>query len=191
MIGEELDELAAEVPFDYREVHTWTNRENLTHTSVLELGGRLGRRREDVKLVDGINLTETPAPVTSADTYANDYIVLGSGEGRDMRQGRAAVNDGRIRSARFVSAKDTRSKTRLAAKAQAGLAASGMVTRVESVKVWDVGGFAPVSSLEPGDEVHVTSKRVIPTFEGWVRIAGVTRSTETPETELRFTREGQ
>lgn len=189
MIGEELDQLAGEVPFDYRERHRWTNRDRLEAEHVLELGAHLGVRRLDIKLVDGVNLAERPQPETDTDDYANDVIMLGAGEGRDMRRGRNSVDDGRIRSTRFVAAKGIRNRTRLATMAAAERKRSAIVTNLDSVRVWDMGGYAPVSSLIPGDEVYVESEHTTPAYGAWKRIVSITRSTSGIDTELRFAQE--
>lgn len=178
IVGDELDSLAKTTPFEWRERHRWLNRATLEAEHVLELGTTLGTRRTDIAFYDGVNLAERITPETDTTEYANDVIVLGSGEGPGMLRGRAStLDDGRLWSAKVVNAKDLTDATRLRSIAAAELAESRVSTKLADVKVWDTGSFAAVSTLHPGDEVWVESTFTTPPFAGWCPVMAVTRNT--------------
>ena len=188
IVGDELDSLAKSTPFEYRTRHRWTNRDALTAEHILELGAQLGTRRTDIAFVDGVNLAERITPETDVAEYANDVIVLGSGDGPTMLRGRSStLDDGRLWSAKVVNAKDITDRTRLQTMSVTELAASRVSTKLAEVKVWDTGGYAPVSTLRPGDEVWVESSFTTPPFAGWCPVKSITRNTrQTHEATLSF-----
>lgn len=176
-VGVEIDNLADEVPFEYREVHRWTDRANLQASHTLELAVKLGKRRQDAAFIDGINLARAIEPESDTEGYANDVIVLGAGEGRAMKRGRAAIHDARIWSAKTVNAKNVKAERRLRLLAQQEANRSQVAVRLAQAQVWDTPGSAPVSSLNLGDEVWVQSDYTTPAYGAWNRIVSITRST--------------
>jgi hypothetical protein len=106
-------------------------------------------------------------------------IALGAGEGRKMLQVTAGGEDGRLYQAEFMQYKSVRNKTRLRALAQADHKILNTKNpEIDSVAVWDVPGFASISTLRAGDEVQVKSQNIVPNVDAWVRITKITRNPE-------------
>lgn len=178
-VGEEFDSLAKEVGFDYRERVKWANKGTLDSTFHLDINDNMVVRRDDIAFVDGMNLARALDPKDGDLPFANYVIGLGAGEGRTMLQVTAGSEDGRLYQAEFVQYKSVRNKTRLRALAQADHKIFNTKDpEIDSVAVWDVPGFASVSTLRVGDEVQVKSSNVVPNIDAWVRVEKITRNPE-------------
>jgi hypothetical protein len=176
-IGEEIAELATELPFDYYERHEWANRAALTRRSELVLTPHKGRRRLSLALVEGINLASVIDPQTNTDGYGNNVVMLGAGEGRKMARAAIGARDMRVRTTRYVEAKNVHNTKRLEARARAEFAKLAVgVTIDEAIMRGDLGG------LELGDEVQIKSR----IFTGWGRVQSVTRGTRGGNVTLGF-----
>lgn len=176
-IGEEIDTLAKEVGFDYRERVRWVNKTNKTFEFIIDLYESLSNRRNDIQLVDGVNIAKPLELKEAEDVFANHVIGLGAGEGRDMVRTVQGGDDGRLYQAEFVSYKGVKNKTRLAALARADLKRfSNVGVEVDVVVAWDVSGFSSLSSLRAGDEVQVISHNTQPPVDTWRRVASITRN---------------
>lgn len=168
-LGQLIDDLAAQTPFDYREVTRWDGEE-LTHR--LELGyPRLGTRREQLRFEVGVNVT-IPPPAQEGD-YASEVTVLGAGEGRAMIRATATGNPGRLRRAVVVEHKDAKTTFR------ANFMASGSLARRTAEWVFDTLEIidhpsAPYGSFGPGDEIHVVGDAGWIQLDHWVRIKEIT-----------------
>lgn len=159
-VGQLIDDLAAQTPFDYREVTRWSGEE-LTHR--LELGyPRLGTRREQLRFEVGVNVT-VPPPVQESD-YASEVIVLGSGEGRAMARATAIGNPGRLRRAVVVEHKDRKRKEELETLASSHVKSRAAEWVFDSLEVLG-HPMAPYGSFDVGDEVYVLGDA------GWVQLA--------------------
>lgn len=179
-VGDEIAELAEEIPFVYYERHGWTNKANLTARHELVLSAEYGERRQDVSLVEGVNMTDPAEPETDTDVYGNHVVVLGSGEGSAMARGESGVRDLRIRTTRFAELKTVKQQQRLIARAD--LLRKRAVTS-SALEAATVTGKA-AATLRLGDEVPVTSRH----FTGWCRISAITRSTDRTAVNLEFDR---
>jgi hypothetical protein len=94
--GTELDQLAAETPFDYAEHTAWTSSGGIEHR--IRLGyPRLGRRRNDLAFVQGDNVTSVVTATRDGDGYANEIVAIGAGDGSATLQRRLPGRDGRLR----------------------------------------------------------------------------------------------
>jgi hypothetical protein len=175
-VGEEIDTLAKEVGFEYRERVEWRDRGALAYQFYFDFADDMARRRDDVEFVDGMNIAKALDPKNGATNFANRVIALGSGEGRDMARASVAVNDGRLYQAEFVQYKSIAKEDRLRALAQVDLVGlNNTDPKIDSVTVWDVPGYSPVKSLLVGDEVMVRSDKVSPPIATWVKILKITR----------------
>lgn len=178
-VGEEIDQLAKEVGFDYRERVRWADKTTLEAAFYLDLADDMITRRDDIAFVDGINLARAIDPKDGDLPFANRIIALGSGEGRKMLQVTVGGEDGRLYQAEFMQYKSVRNKTRLRALAQADhKILNTKDPEIDSVAVWDVPGFASISTLRAGDEVQVKSQNIVPNIDAWVRITKITRNPE-------------
>lgn len=176
-VGEELDSLAKEVGFDYRERVAWADKGALTPKYAIDLSDHFAKRRDDIKFVDGMNLA---APLDTKDgdqEYANHVLGLGAGEGKAMVRAGAGVNDGRLYQAEFMQYKGIRNEKRLRALAEADLKRlSNTDPDIDNVVIWDIPGYASVSTLRCGDEVEVVSDNHTPAIASWRRVVSISRN---------------
>lgn len=180
-VGEEIDTLAKESGFDYREGVKWTDKANLKYNPTLELADDLVKRRDDIAFIDGMNIAKALDPKDGNEKFANRVIGLGSGEGRKMAQVTAGGSDGRLYQAEFMQYKSIANLTRLRSLAQADHTnLNNKDPKIGSLTVWDVPGFSSVSTLRVGDEVQVKSENTTPSIDAWVRIKQMTRDPELP-----------
>jgi len=183
--GQEASMLMTETPFDVEEHHAWADADHETVSHRLILGyPRLGRRRHDLRFVEGENIT-TPVPLSrDGDAYANEIIVLGRGEGRKRITGRAVATDGRLRCT-YVHEDESIGTTRRADAVAAQLLRSRM--SLGEITEITVAGECPVS---PGDDIYVQAVQGWAEGETrWCRIASITVTPEeTSTTRLVLTR---
>lgn len=177
-VGEEVDQLATETPFDYLETHTWVDRDALTMSHRLQLGTPLlRRRRTDIAFVEGSNMAVWPTYADpDVDRDGNRVLVLGAGEGKAMRRARLAQPDGRLARTVVVAEKDIATQSRLDGIATSHLADCQTSEQVETVEISDQPGWAPVATLRPGDEVQVRTSF----STEWRLVVGVTLGQNTP-----------
>lgn len=180
-VGEEIRELAREIPFDWTEQHRWTNRANVQARHELVLTPRRGRQRSDVALVEGINIGAVLDPTTDVDGYGNHLIYLGAGEGRKMRRAAIGRQDGRVRTTRYAQAKHVHNEERLRARARQRFGRMGVAQVLDQAVM-----RGSVTGIELGDEVRVESRL----FTGWCRVYSVTRNSRSDATTLTFTPTG-
>ena len=151
-LGAEIDKLAKETPFEYREAHVWNADETIDHR--LRLGyPRIGRRRHDLRFVVGENIQIVPAVDFGVD-YASEVLTLGAGEGRSMIRGTSGRPDSRLRRVAVVPDKSLRTTTAAnILAAQEVLRRSGLAD-VTEVIIRD-HSHAPLGSFDVGDEILV------------------------------------
>ena len=171
-VGDEIDNLAREVPFDYIESHRWTNRDTLAMEHRLRLGTPLiRRRRDDIRLVEGQNATITPA---GGGGYATHVQAFGAGEGSAMiRTTQGRTPPGSLRVTRNYVAKNVTALSRLAKVASAEWSTLQAAQVVASASAVDTTGYGSLATVEPGDEVFVEANRVT-TWQGWCLVTSVT-----------------
>src|SRR5690606_27973797 len=88
-IGEEIDKLARDTPFDYRERGRW-NEDRSAPIVALEFAyPRIGRRRFDLRFAQGENIDNVLPIEEDPDLFCTTVIVHGRGEGSEMVHGRA------------------------------------------------------------------------------------------------------
>ena len=150
-LGREIDKLAKDTPFDYRESHTW-NGESIDHR--LRLGyPTIGRRRHDLRFVVGENIHLIPS-VDFGEDYASEVLALGAGEGRKMIRGTNTRPDGRLRRVAVVPDKSLTSTTRANAFAGREVLRRLGLADVTEVTILD-HPHAPLGSLDVGDEIFI------------------------------------
>jgi len=150
-LGGEIDKLAKETPFEYREAHVW-NGDVIDHK--LRLGyPMIGRRRHDLRFVVGENIQIVPSVDFGTD-YASEVLTLGAGQGRSMIRGTSARPDTRLRRVAVVPDKSlTKTTAANALAAQEVLRRSGLAD-VSEVTIID-HPHAPLGSFDVGDEILV------------------------------------
>lgn len=151
-IGDEIDSLAREVPFDFTETHAWEGDE-IAHTITVHYP-RAGRRRDDLAFTLGENVTEIASPERDGDRFANEVIGLGAGEGAGSLRRTTAVRDGRLRRPYVLAAKDVTKATRLDALIRDERIRRQQPLTIPSVTVRN-HSHAPIGSWDLGDDILV------------------------------------
>jgi hypothetical protein len=185
-VGEEIDRLATEVPFEYVERHRW----NADRTEVLHFldlyHPMAGTRRADLRFAVGENVVVIPAPEYDGDSFASEVVGLGKGDGRKMLRTKIAKRTGRLRRQFVLALKDVGNKVRLRALADDELRKRLELGDVAELVVIDHTN-APFGSWTVGDEVFISAGG-----EGWfhedmwVRIVS-TRITPDQSDTIRLT----
>lgn len=152
--GSEIDTLATQVPFEYRERHSWNaDRTDVEH--FLDLAQpTIGTRRRDLRFAVGENVIVVPPPEYDGDEFANEILALGKGDGQAMLRSQIAASDGRLRRVRVLPAKDVGDGDRLRALADAELRFAKMLGTVTELVVVNHKN-APLGSWSTGDEIFI------------------------------------
>lgn len=157
--GEELERLAMETPFDWRERHTW-NADKSAVTHRLQLGyPTIGVRHDTERLMPGVDLVMNPQVYRGGDEFANAVVAIGAGEGRKTRRASNSVDDDRLRRVATVTAKNARRVKRLEALAKDERLRRTLGHHTHEAAVWDTDGN--LTKYRLGDEV------AIDVAEGW------------------------
>jgi hypothetical protein len=165
-LGEFLDKLATETPYDYRERHFWDG-DTIRH--VQELGyPRLGRRLTELRFAIGENIQVIPA-VSSDGKYASEILGLGAGEGRTMIKSHIKRPTNRLRRVGTVIDKSARSL-----KAIQAVVDKEMALRFNNLDVTEVVLIdhpnAPMGSVRVGDQILLTGRTGWYDLDGWFRV---------------------
>lgn len=84
-LGGDIDDLATAVPFDYHERHYWKADGTIGHA--LDIGyPAIGRKRDDLRFVFGVNVFEPPTIDRDGSIYASGTLVLGAGDGAQAKR---------------------------------------------------------------------------------------------------------
>lgn len=208
-IGDEMENLAKMTPFDYVEAPVWIDSSGVpagdpwsnawpagygsTQDDVrhfLRVGHpRLGRRRDDLRFMEGENIAISP-PVSTSDT-ANMVLGIGNGDpGPNMAQSFAAIEDGRVKRIAVVTDKtmNTEAITNLTNLTLRGLQAR---PQIESVGVVDHPN-ARLSTIEEGDDIFVQGTHPqYGRYDAWVRVVGITQGESDSAAVLSVIESGQ
>lgn len=179
-LGEEIDRLAAETPFDWLETHAWGSGDQVAHRIVTDYP-RIGGKRPDLRLVYGENVRTRPE--VGAGRYANGVVVLGSGEGRTRVRGYAGTVDGRLRRVRTVEDTNLTSTTEANARARRELAAGQGQYVVDTILVEDHSN-ADLMAIQLGDSMPYYAKLDGLTLDQWVRVVRRTVNPARPDRAL-------
>jgi hypothetical protein len=188
-IGNEIDNLAQYTPFDFVEEAHWTDATMTDVVHSIRLGWpRLGRRREDLRFVLNENIVSSD-PAESLDTYANDVVGIGNGEGSTMVMARSTVRDGRLRRTKVVTDKTMKQYelNRFTVMARERVAAGPDIASIR-VKEHD---NAPLASINPGDDIYIQT--TIPAYgkiNQWSRVLGIGQIDNSDEAVLALKRSG-
>jgi hypothetical protein len=176
-IGEEIDKLSGQIPFDFLEHHKW----NPTKTDVdhsIALGyPRLGQPRPNL-MFDEENIIEVVPVQEGEDTYASAILIIGGGEGKDSIRSYAAHSYGdRVRKMVVITDKTINKRDRADALAQSELAArSGGRFEIAEIVINAYHANAPIGTYEVGDDiqVRVAIPWLMETQVAWYRITSIT-----------------
>lgn len=167
----EIDKLAKETPFEYRE-HTFWAAPGVVGRH-LELGyPRLGRTRDDLRFELGKNVHTVPSIERTGEDYATGVLFLGSGEGREMV--RAMRNrehaDGRLRRIATVSDDEVDSVKGANQRAGEELARRLVLNDVSTIVITE-----HIDSVQLGDYIPLKLKTDLVEESMWLRVVSSTR----------------
>lgn len=171
-LSSDIDDLAAATPFDWHMTHHWFEDEIRHH---IRIGyPRLGRRRDDLRFVIGENIKVVPSVERRGIDYANEVLVLGTGEGSAQVIGRAhRPRGGRPRRVATVSAPWITSNAMANNYAASQLASRNSVEDVSEIVVTN-HSHAPIGSVDLGDEILLEGETGWADLDVWTRV--LTRS---------------
>jgi len=169
-LGAELNNLAANTPFDYNELHSFSD-DMATVKHRLQIGTpRLGGRREDLRFAVGENIV-VPMEFEESE-YANEIWGIGKGNGAASIRVSTAVDDGRLRRPRTYTDK-TSSRERITTQVRDQLTKLLDPVEISTMVVVDHRN-APLSALSVGDEILAPVEHHGRTESAmWVRIVGI------------------
>lgn len=186
--GSKIDEICNQVPMDYREVWQWATPGRDAVRMRLEMGyPRLGRRRSDLRFVQGENVLEVVAATDDGADYANHVIAYGAGEGAKQLRESVSVSDGRLRRVATVDAPDVTSRAALRAVALDELHRRQPTMDITGLTVED-HPHAPIGSYGVGDDIYVQGFGGWRDTTLWVRITELDISPETGQTQIKCAR---
>jgi hypothetical protein len=172
-IGDEIDNLASETPFDYAEKHTWADDNHTTVEHRLLLGyPRLGRRRDDMRFAGGENITNVIPVTADGSTFANDVFGIGKGTGVRTIRARSVVRDGRLRRPTTLVDRSA-DKQRLDSMVERYRVKVSQIRDISSVTIVDHPN-ARVAAIRPGDDILIEADLPwLGEIDMWVRVTAV------------------
>jgi hypothetical protein len=192
--GREIDELASQTPFGYRERPTWSDASKTAVTQHVEAGyPRIGRRRPDLRMAADENLLAAVPVEEDPQTYVSQVIVLGAGEGSTRVRGYAGNRLGsRVRRVHVVDDKTVTSKARANAVAANELARrQASLLEVTEVVADARHRNAPLGSFLPGDSLFIEAEvPYLGQVSGWHRVTSLTYAPAAETMSLSLQREG-
>lgn len=171
----DVDELASSTPFDYRERHYWDASGNIRHA--LDFGyPAIGRRRDDLRFVFGVNIFENPTDERDGANYASGTLVIGKGDGGPATV--YALSEpptrpaGRLRRIAVVEDNTISSSTRANQRAQDENQWRRVLDDITSITVRDHPN-ARLGAAQVGDEVYLSGPGDWIDIGMWVRITAI------------------
>lgn len=160
-LGQELQRLALECRFEWRERHTWVDGTKAEVNHRIQLGvPRIGVDH-DVTFVLSDPLVRVPERVRGGDRYANVIMVLGKGEGRKQRREIVGEPGPRLRRTAVITRKKAKRRKRLRAIGRDERSYRTLSSDIPEVCIWETDGNLGAYRL--GDTVNVQVS------EGWHR----------------------
>jgi hypothetical protein len=176
-LGKNIDDLAADTPFEFRELNTWNAAGDGVDTRIQLAYPRFSARRTDLRFVVGDNIIVPPSVSHSGDEWCNELMLLGAGEGRTMILGSASLPRGnRVRRVAVEEDKTIKDAKVANTRAYNLLKARIEMGDITSVTVLD-HQMAPFGSVQSGDEIYLSLDYDWQEGEGyWVRVQSITYS---------------
>jgi len=155
-LGGDIDSLATDQGFDWVETHRWSNGVDSPVEHHIDFGvPRIGKRRNDLRFVVGENVIDAPDEEFNPDTYASEILVLGAGDGRTMKRGRAGrPGEPRLRRVVVLTDKSLKSDTACRVRAAALLPQYEGKPEISEISVRQHDN-APIGSWRDGDEIEL------------------------------------
>jgi hypothetical protein len=178
-LGGKIDDLATNEKFDYVERHEWNAaRDAVLH--YLDFGvPRIGRRRNDLRFVEGENMIVKTAIDRSDEDYADEVIVRGAGEGRTQIRGYdARPSEKRLSKPYVFEDKGIKSVKDANAKAKAILSTLTGAPDITEIAVIDRAGHTQLGAWSNGDEIQITTLGEWGETSGFYRVLSTTITPE-------------
>lgn len=173
----DVDDLAGETPFDYVEEHSWRPDGTIRH--FLRMGyPKIGRRRDDLRFVFGVNIFDPVRLTRDSATYASGTMVLGAGEGALMVHSikePPSRPGGRLRRIAVVTDDSIKSKKRADARADAENQWRARLDDMSSITVMNHPN-APLGAAQLGDDIFIEGPGEWGSVYMRVRITSITIS---------------
>lgn len=176
--GQHIDQLAGQVPFDWREQYEWADSSKEDVVMQVQFGyPRLGKRQTNLRFVQDENIVELLAIKRDGDQFANEVRAYGSGEGSKQVRQTVRRRDGRLRRARTEDHSDVDRKSTLRSLAEDELLRTSGLTDITQVVIRDHPN-APIGSFDVGDDIQVEGYAWGRWVRLWVRITSFDFSPE-------------
>lgn len=178
--GREIDNLASETPFDWREWHVWDDTVIGGIAHYVDLGyPSLGGRKIGPRLVYTENVITEPQAAANPD-YATDILVLGAGEGKDRVRGYAGRPLEGLRRVKVVEDRDVDSKGQADVRARRELGTTRDEVHADTLVV-ERHSNADIDALEPGDELPLFAELTHVTIDQWVKVVDIQATDADPD----------
>lgn len=179
-LGGDLDDLAAQTPFDYHERHEW-NADKTQPVHHLDFGyPRLGGRQGDLRFILGENVQTLPTIEEDGEEYASHIRVLGAGEGSAMVMAEARTTTGGLRRCVTVDRKQETDRGRAMTMARTELHRRLLLTNTPEVVVRNTPSV-PLGAWSVGDEIRLQAEEDWRTVDLWFRVLSMTVRPQDPE----------
>jgi len=195
-IGQEIDRLAKETPFDYRERAEW-KPDKSGPALHLDLGfPRIGRRRFDLRFAQGENIDDLQPIEEDPELFASTVIVHGRGEGSEMVQGRAdAEHPYTLPITTVIEDKTLTTKEACNKRASDELQRRSLTAesrlQINEVTLDIYNQHAPLGSFDVGDEILIHANLAyIGEVALWHRITSMTLNINEETMKLSLVRSG-
>jgi hypothetical protein len=169
-LGDVIDQLAKNTPFDWRERHVYTGDE-ITHH--LDFGyPKLGRRLEAQRFVIGENVG-VPQVTDHGGEFATEILVLGAGEGAAMIRGSYSGRRTGVRRVKVVQDQNLKTVAAANARAKVEWQRAQVIRDITDITLFD-HPHAPIGSVAVGDELYLEGRVNWIEVGMWVRVTSRT-----------------
>lgn len=173
-LAQDIDTLARETPFDYLEKHSWNADGTIKH--FMEIGyPKIGRRREDLRFVHGVNIFDPVSLERDGSLYASGTMVLGAGDGaamiKSIKEPPTRPNN-RLRRIAVVVDDTIKSKKRADARADAENQWRRNLDDLNTIIVQDHPN-ARLGAAKVGDTIRIEGQGDWLGVDMWVRILSI------------------
>lgn len=174
--GEQIDTLASQTPFDYKERAVWnSDKTDVLHYIDLSYP-RVGTPKSDL-FFNEENIIEVVPIQEPEDSYASEVIVIGAGEGTATIRGYASENfANRVKKSHVVTDKSISTKARADALAKSELGLRrGRLFEIAEIVIRAIHANASIGEYDVGDDIYVEVDIpwMISTYGAWYRIASI------------------
>lgn len=185
-MGQEVQQLADEAPFDLTEHHRFTDdaRTRVAHKIDIHYP-RAGRKRNDLTFRRGENVTNVVTIKRDGEDFANSLFFVGKGEGSKSIRAAVETNDGRLRRTQVVKDKTVNRQQRAKTLAHRHIKRYHAVPEIESVTVKNGAAMR----LRRGDDILIeTESPWLGKVGVWSRVLSITRRQDSFDVELTLAR---